>query len=261
MKQCPKCGLTLTDDNFYCLEDGTALFPVSTAAGYQSQDVPTQVIDRSSLNRSVSNTAGRPVFLYVTIAVLCTALASAAVFIFVLPRNDSSEKAVQNSFVNSEKEHPATTPQIAVATPRPANTPDALSSVDIAQAKADITERITLWKAASEAKDLDRHMSMYAESVEYYKNRSASRNFIRNDKQRAYSKFDSIRIDIDIVEISLAVSGDSATAIIDKEWLFEGGGYLAGKVRQQLKFKRIGGEWLISGERDQKVYYTRTHRD
>lgn len=50
MKRCPKCGLALTDDNDYCLEDGTLLvgdFGGQSFGSFQSPgEVPTQVVAR-----------------------------------------------------------------------------------------------------------------------------------------------------------------------------------------------------------------------
>jgi hypothetical protein len=52
-------------------------------------------------------------------------------------------------------------------------------------------------------------------------------------------------------------SGERATAVFDKEWNFSGAEKTsAGKVKQQLQLKKVNGQWLISGERDLKVYYT-----
>jgi hypothetical protein len=52
MKQCPRCGLVLTDDNDFCLEDGTRLVMDSgnqVFGGFQmSDEVPTQVVNRMS---------------------------------------------------------------------------------------------------------------------------------------------------------------------------------------------------------------------
>ena len=58
------------------------------------------------------------------------------------------------------------------------------------------------------------------------------------------------------MRVSPDASGESATAVFDKEWVFEGAGkYNAGKVQTQLQLRKFGGDWRITGERDLKVYY------
>ncbi|MDQ3322521.1 MAG: hypothetical protein M3525_08855, partial [Acidobacteriota bacterium] len=68
--------------------------------------------------------------------------------------------------------------------------------------------------------------------------------------------YDSVNIDISNLKITQDESGENATALFDKEWNFEGdASNSSGKVRQQLTFSKIGGKWLITGERDLRVYY------
>jgi hypothetical protein len=51
-------------------------------------------------------------------------------------------------------------------------------------------------------------------------------------------------------------SGERATAVFDKEWLFDGDQKSSsGKVRSELQMRKIKGEWRITSERDLKVYY------
>jgi len=65
-----------------------------------------------------------------------------------------------------------------------------------------------------------------------------------------------LAFDISNVDISIGDSGETATAVFDKEWVFEGPRRSTGKVQQLLQFRRIGGAWRITGERDLRVYYT-----
>ncbi len=60
-----------------------------------------------------------------------------------------------------------------------------------------------------------------------------------------------------ISNMDVSVKGETATATFDKEWTFSGDGSNSGKVRSQLTFRRINGRWLITGERDVRVYHTR----
>lgn len=135
------------------------------------------------------------------------------------------------------------------------NKPTPPPQIDRERIKTDISQSLDDWKSQSESLDLDAYMNSYADTVDYYRKPRASRAFVRSDKQRAFTKFDSIRFDLSNMSVTPDASGENATAVFDKEWEFSGAeGVSTGKVRQQLSFKKIGGKWLITGERDIKVY-------
>ena len=99
-------------------------------------------------------------------------------------------------------------------------------------------------------------MNSYAERVDYYRKRGASIGFVRNDKQKAFSTYNNIEIDISNMSVSPDASGETATVVFDKQWRFEGVEKTSeGKVQQQLQLRKTGGAWKITGERDLKVYY------
>ncbi len=147
---------------------------------------------------------------------------------------------------------PAATPLISSSSSNNANT-----TVDNEQIKSEVAERLDSWKSASESLNLDAHMSHYAPTLDYYNKKGANVGFVRADKQRAFSNYDSIRFTFSNMTVTPDASGETATAVFDKEWNFSGARTSSGKVQQQLKLKKIGGQWLITGERDLKVYYTR----
>lgn len=110
MKRCPKCGLTLTDDNDFCLEDGTRLLADSgnqAFGGMQtSGEMPTQFVPRPQAVTGPLTTGSSPV-LYLVIGVLATALAAVGVYLFLI-RNDGNKLETASS----------NTPQ-AISTPSP----------------------------------------------------------------------------------------------------------------------------------------------
>ena len=256
MKRCPKCGLILTDDNDFCLEDGTRLVINSgnqAFGGFQtSGEMPTQFVPRSHPVTTVPPASGSSPILYVVIGILATALIVLGAYVLVLWDNGKQSEIVVR---DGSQANSTASPNPSTLSPPAASAPPTISPATAEQIRRDVTDRIIAWNAAGEAHDLDGLMRMYASSVDYYKRRGVSPSFIRADKQRAYSKFDSIRIDINVISITPDSSGEKAEAIVDKEWVFQGGGYLAGKVRQRLQFRKVNGEWLISGEQDQKVFY------
>jgi hypothetical protein len=56
------------------------------------------------------------------------------------------------------------------------------------------------------------------------------------------------------MDITVAPTGDEVTVQFDKEWEFEGATRSEGKVRHELKMKRVSGAWLITSERDIQEY-------
>ncbi len=258
MKQCPTCNKAYDDSLKFCLADGTALPTV-----YESTGIHPQA--NSNEQNMNSRQRPKPTYLYVAFAavflligILLSLLIRLDSSIFTntkskIPANDSDSAATQTSNGIELSRNIAYSPSNNI----PSNsTPlTTISTPNTEVIKRDISNRINSWKKASEARDLNLYMQSYAETVDYYKKTSASKSFVQNDKQRAFSKFDSISLKIDIVSITPDSSGNQADVLIDKEWLFQGGGYLSGKVRQRLQFRTIGGEWLITGEKDLRVYY------
>ena len=276
MKSCPACKTQYSDDTLkYCLQDGTPL------AGMSENEMPTVVfgeteatVARSRHDRMNVPVGGQTQHIYQQTApssfaddkpprsntlkvVVATVLgmlllfgvtAAAAYFMFF--RGDKT--AANNANLNANVNIPAKSP-----TPAPPRTPSptpAPADFDLAKIKSDITNRISTWENDAESLDLDSYMSNYAPKVDYYKKPGASLDDVRSDKQRAFEKFDSINFNISNVEVTVDPSGEVATATFDKEWDFSGDDESRGKVRQEMKFKKIGGKWLITGERDLKVY-------
>ncbi len=142
-------------------------------------------------------------------------------------------------------------------TPSPTVTPTPPPNVNPEQLKREISERIGAWQSAAESLNVNAYMNNYADTVDYYNKNGASLNFVRQDKQRFFNKFNNIEINISNLRVTPDASGDSATAVFDKEWAFDNGENAStGKVQTQLRFKKFDGKWLITGEKDLKVYYT-----
>ena len=78
--------------------------------------------------------------------------------------------------------------------------------------------------------------------------------FIRADKSRAFSRFTDIKMNLSNIQLTLNDRGDKITAVFDKGWRFSGERTSTGKVRQQLELSKVDGRWLITSEKDIKVY-------
>lgn len=171
---------------------------------------------------------------------------------------NSTLNSTANSATNSTANSTANTaPATPTTTPNPI--PTAKPTVNPQQAKAisnDVENVVDNWKNASESMDVAGHLSNYADTVDYYRGGKVGIAKVRADKERAFKSYDSIEFNIDNMRVIPDPSGEKATAIFDKEWKFEGADqYSAGKVQQQLTLVKSNGRWLISGEKDLKLYY------
>ena len=168
----------------------------------------------------------------------------------------------QNSALNSTLSpavNSSANANFAAPTPTPAPTPAAKPTINPQQAKTisnDVESVVDNWKNASENLDITGHLSNYADTVDYYRGGRVGIAKVRADKERAFNTYDSVKFNIDNMRVIPDPSGEKATAVFDKEWKFEGADqYSAGKVQQQLTFSKINGKWLITGEKDLKLYY------
>jgi hypothetical protein len=204
------------------------------------------------------------------LTLLLFGLAGAGAYFYLNKDNKNSEVARDtNSAINTNGSENIKKPaeKVVSETPEIEETPEEmptpiepeetpLPEVDLGEIKKDISDRITSWRSQTESQDLDDYMNGYADRVDYYTKRGVSKNFVRNDKQRAFSKYDSVKFDISNVRISPSSDGQTANVVFDKEWNFSGAeDNSSGKVQQQLKLKKQGGNWLITSEKDLKVYY------
>lgn len=296
MKYCPSCQTNYADDTLkFCLQDGTQLaeFPNQSSPTVflteaetrvspkrvepLGQIPPSQNWEQSQVTR-VSSLEPEPKKSNTAIAILLTALGMFVLFglagagAWLYFKNGKTE-VVQNKNVSSPNlngqifdtnTNSKISPSPSVATKTlapyssPTTTPTATPPSDYnpEQTKSEVSSKINSWKSAAESRNLNAYMSNYADTVDYYNKSGASAGFVRGDKQRAFNAYDDIKINLSNMRVSPDVGGENATAVFDKEWVFEGAGkYSAGKVQTQLRLRKIGGDWRITGERDLKVYY------
>ena len=274
MKTCPACQTQYTDDTLqFCLQDGTPLMPARQA------DTPTAVFNASPSWQQSEMThvaatqpkkAGSKMAIVVAATVLVMLVLFGAVGIgaWLYFRNPQTETANNISVkanipiqLSNTNVRPSFTLQISPSgTPSPtrtANTSMPTNTVDEGQARSEVSQRLISWKSSAESLDLDGNMTHYAGIVDYYRKSGASAAFVRADKLRAFTRFDSINIKLTNISISVDQATQEATVTLDKEWDFEGRKSSSGKVKQLLKLSKISGQWLITAEKDMKVYFTR----
>lgn len=169
---------------------------------------------------------------------------------------NSSVAANSNAMpTNSTIAAPETNPEIPQNAPAPPA--HEISAKEAATVRKEVGGTINSWANAIESGNLNGHLGYYADTLDYYYNaRGFSKNQVRADKERAFETFDNIEFNISNIRVTPEAGGDRATVVYDKEWLFENDERSTeGKVQSQLTLQKIGGRWLIVGERDLKVYY------
>jgi ketosteroid isomerase-like protein len=166
------------------------------------------------------------------------------------PNRQPSSNSANVQTVNANIEKPSPSPS-ATPIPKPTIKPEEAKAIT-----NDVKDTIDEWKDASENLDIDGNLNLYADAVDYYSAGRVNRARVRDDKQKAFEQYDSINFKISNMKVTPDASGEKATAVFDKEWNFEGAEkYSTGKVQQQLTLGKIGGRWLITGEKDLKTYY------
>lgn len=105
--------------------------------------------------------------------------------------------------------------------------------------------------------DVDAHMSYYANVLHtYYNARNADVSRVRSNVARAFSSYSTFDVRITNLQIEVDPSGQSAIATFDKTFEFRSGEKrYAGSGLNRFWFEKIGGRWLITGEKDLKTYY------
>lgn len=289
MKICPTCQSRYTDDTLlYCLQDGSALVseesqnpaPTVVYTGEPETVVKNRQPDKSYSQEFQTETRGRsdatdyqtkPKSSKWTL-ILVTALLT-TVFVFgvigigawlyfskdrpkVAQKTNLNSSTPENARSNTNVNSSALPSPSVSKTPTEEKTPAPTPDFSPEEVRREVSDTVNSWTSALVSRNLLAHASHYADTVDYFNQSGASSATVRADKQRAFAAFDTIEMEISNLRVTPDSSGESATAVFDKEWYFEGDGRSSeGKVQTQLRLRKTGGEWKITGERDLKVYY------
>lgn len=291
MKICPQCQTRYTDDTLrFCLQDGALLAdaPQSetpTAAYSEAEIIPPSgqpsdaVSQETQWRKGEATRVGKgkidrkssaaPLLAAATIAVLFLIAGGTGLGLWLyfrdwkdgpggsnsanvnVPTPTVAPTATRTPAINTPTPAPMVSPTL---TPTPATPTPTPPPPGPAIARREVEQMIFAWKSDIESLDIDRLMAHYAGTVDYYLRPGADRNFVRSDKMRAFNRFNSIDISITNLSITLDSTGERATAVFDKAWVFVGARRTSGMVQSQLKMVKVGGRWLITGERDLRVY-------
>lgn len=291
MKVCPQCKAQYVDDTLsFCLQDGTPLvsgpqadtptvimgetetfvarssYPLHTPAPSEVTRVQTLEHPKAGSNTALAVvlTAGGMLLLFIVIGTAAwlftrnsgSVVANANTNTYTPPTLNTNLSPSTSSTNTNVQSSPVPTVSMPQAnTNVNTNTPPPVVP-DEGASRTEVSQRVYGWKSSMESRDLNSYMANYASTLDrYYTKSGVSSSTVRADKARAFGMFNSMRANISNMDVS--VNGDTATATFDKEWNFSGEASNSGKVRSQLIFKRINGRWLITTERDIRVYYTR----
>jgi len=288
MRICPTCRTQYTDDTLrYCLQDGAALVEqlqsdtptVAFKKEHETVEASAKTSSRSGVTTSsdeeltrvaaAKKNSGRPSGLWMalvaTLGVVFVVVLAGALGIWLylkeggtVPTSSNNANVnVNGSLSGNSGTNPPTPIPFPSNTPTPVPLPTPTPQVNSEEARKEVSQTIYGWKSMAESKNLDAYMGNYADTVDYYNHSGASRSYVRSDKARAFEMYDSISVDLSNMNVSVDESGNKATATFDKEWDFQGSRNSSGKVQTQLKLRNVNGRWLIVGERDLRVYYTR----
>jgi hypothetical protein len=127
---------------------------------------------------------------------------------------------------------------------------------DEAQEKfASLRNALDEWIAATNARNLEKLMGFYdARLSVFYLARNVSREFVRAEKARLYQRMDLLDVRAGTPEITINRADGTALMYFRKQYVMTGKGQeRSGEVLQQLRWRRLGQEWKIIGERDAQV--------
>lgn len=219
MKRCPNCNQTFSDENLYCLSDGTPL--VSDAA-----EVPTVIRPSPFFQQPVQpvRQGVNPLFAYLAIALFALVVGGAVVAYL---KSDSSVPA--NVSAQPKNEPPTTASnnvaQNNVASKEPANN----RNVEVVQYSDSKPQSLTAeavrnllvaWERAQDNRSFATYQACYDSSfvgVKSYKTGSSqtlSYNAWMADRRRMFKV--AVNLNVDISNLQIRVEGDTATAEFDQ---------------------------------------------
>lgn len=278
MKVCPNCQSRYTDDTLqFCLQDGTNLVTdesqnLMPTIAFNDE---TETIVKKRQSGGAANFQTEPKNSNTALIVVTTLLAMLFLFGAIgigawLYFSKGKTEIEQNTNVNSSTpENTRTNTNVnSLAFPSPSisrtpveektATPMPTSDFNPEKIKTEVSGTVNSWASALESRNLSAFMNNYADTIDYFNKKGASISAVRADKQRAFTIYDTFEVNLSNMRVTPDASGETATAVFDKEWYFENDRKTSeGKVQSQLRLRKIGGAWKITGEKDLKVYYVK----
>jgi len=118
-----------------------------------------------------------------------------------------------------------------------------------------LRKELDQWIGATNNRNIKEQMSFYLPQLKaYYLARNASRNLVRDEKNRVFADAKSINVRAAEPEIIFQDGGRTAVMRFRKKYnIVNGSKSRSGEVIQELRWQKTNGGWKISSERDIKV--------
>jgi hypothetical protein len=172
-----------------------------------------------------------------------------------MPTNGNLPGSTNTSKNTQPGASPTATP---LATPLATATPGSgTSSTDAATVRREVSNALNGWRQTMINPDVDAHMSYYADTLHTYYNASnVNVSRVRANVARAFSSYNTFDVRITNLQIEVDPAGEKAIATFDKTFEFRNAEKrYAGSGLNRFWLEKIGGRWLITGEKDLKTYY------
>jgi len=220
MKKCPNCHQTFSDDNSFCLNDGTTLQYVSetsqTPTLFQMPaEMPTQVIPRSPVNTPTSS--GIPGWLYAVLGAMAAIIIALGVAFFITrtPAETENAKIEQPNQANENK--------VKISAKENEN----VSASEIPTRQIEMppmtaeTVRglLTRWAKAQNEQNYRAYQSCYGQPFKGIKRVNSETKVYNyatwlNDRRKILGN--AIGLDVEVKNLKISVEDDAATAEFDQ---------------------------------------------
>lgn len=229
MKHCPKCGKEYPDSYLACAGEGVPLVDGSATPWNRSSGGSrvTSELDDQTVPSAVRTSRRSPYLALLGILAAITLMSVSYPFLRDMIYEATSKVRSRNS-----------------------------ATTHTSSATNDVISALQGWTAATNARNLSSHMSYYSENLSiYYGRRNVSREFVRANRAPAFNKYSQLKVQLTNIQVSFDPSGNTAVVTFDKTWDFDGARHSTGSSQQSVWLSHIGGRWLITGEKDLKVYH------
>lgn len=188
-------------------------------------------------------------------AILGAAAIATGILLGALVTGSRQPSPVTTAPVTDERPSPVQTSTGARGTEQTSSR-SRLASRSPAETQAEINDLLANWVHAYRARDLNTHMASYAPRLDrFFLKRNVMRETVRSIKAQDLQAAGQVRrYEVANMQTTMQ-SGGYAVVTFDKTYEFAGGAGQSGKVRSELRLRKIDGVWRIAGERDLKVYW------
>ena len=170
--------------------------------------------------------------------------------------NRTEQPSIANQSMSAVGPTVTSSPRLAPSAATPTPLPIVVNTSSLV---GEVNAVLESWAGAARAHDLDLQMTYYTDLISpYFGRRSASRTEVRADRSVAYRLYPRLNIQLSNINVVIDSSGTQATATFDKSFTFSSDEKsFSGMVNTRVWLTKLGPQWLITGEKDLKVYNTR----